>query len=208
METARFLLMVCCAEWLIIFRTWVAPRVLFGMAIALGVRMAGYMYLPHFAGAGILIYALMAAGVWHLRGMLFRRTGMSRRMYQTPDTGVPWLVIIAQQPKLALMLELGIVAAFIFFLHASPVVEPLTTKLRPEVQAWMYQNALTIANLYAMAGFAGLLLWDLVHFTQRMPARDEMRQGIKFNTVRPKSHRTPKLPSVKDMIDDLQRENP
>ncbi len=93
-------------------------------------------------------------------------------MYQTPDTGVPWLVIVAQKPKAALVLELLIVAAFIFFLHATPLNVPPTTKIRPEVQAWMYQNALTIANIYAALGLGGLLLWDLVHFSQKLPAKD------------------------------------
>jgi len=206
MELARFLLMVTCAEWLLIFRIWVAPGVLFGMFLAVAIRFAGYMYLPHFMGAGILIYVLAIAGIWHLKSLLFRRSSTARMMYETPTTGIPWLVIVARQPKLALALELCIVAGFIFFLHSTPLGIPVWSRATPQVQAWVYQNAQMIANLYAMAGFAGLMLWDLVHFSQRLPARSEMQQGLKYNVIRPNSHSTPRLPSVKDLVNQYQEE--
>jgi hypothetical protein len=206
MQQARFLLMLLCAEWLLLFRTWVAPSVLFPMVLAVAIRAGIYMNIPHFLGAGILIYALGAAMVWHLRSLFSRRSSRNREIYQTPDTGVPWLVIVAQKPKLALALELGIVAAFIFFLHETPLNVPPTTNIRPEVQAWMYQNALTIANMYAVLSFGGLFLWNLVHFTQKAPSRDEMRQGIKFNSVRQQSHSTPRLQSIKDMVNQYEDE--
>jgi hypothetical protein len=201
----QFLLMLLCGEWLILFRTWVAPVVLFQMVLATAIRGGIYFAIPHFMGAGIMIYVLAAALVWHLRSMIFRGGGRFRLVYDTPDTGVPWLVIVTKNPKLALALELSVVAAFIFFLHETPVNVPVSN-IRPEVQAWMYQNARMMANVYAAMGFGGLFLWNLVHFTQKAPSRDEMRQGLKFNSVRQQSHGTPRLQSIKDMVNEYQED--
>ena len=54
--------------------------------------------------------------LYHLRCTWNRRSARNREFYNMPDTGVPWLVLVAQTPKAAQFLESLIMMAFVVYM--------------------------------------------------------------------------------------------
>ena len=196
MRHLRFIIALFCAEWLLIFRAWLSPSILFLLLLTAGGRLLALSATPRWMGAYVVFYIAFIALLMHLRALLSGRGRRNRAIYETPETGVPWLVLVAQNPKAALVLEIGISLAVVWYYFPY-------TPLRLPPEPW--ENPEAIATLSAYLGVCGLTLWNAVH--NRVPKVDIIQHhGLSFKLVRQQSHRRPRLPSVKELADQFQRE--
>src|SRR5688572_21308415 len=109
MRLIRVIALLGCAEWLLIFRTWVSFRYLLLYAGFAALRLLYVPNLfPHWDNSYILLPISLLAILYHLRSAWRASTSHNQQTYGTSETGVPWLVIIAQNPKRAFALECAI----------------------------------------------------------------------------------------------------
>jgi hypothetical protein len=196
MRHLRFIIALFCAEWLLIFRAWLSPSILFLLLLTAGFRLFALSVTPRWMGAYVVFYIAFISLLMHLRALLSGRGRRNRAIYETPETGVPWLVLVARNPKAALVLEIGISLAVVWIYFPY-------TPLRIPPEPWANPDA--IATLSAFLGVCGLTLWNAVH--NRVPKVDIIQpHGLSFKLVRQQSHRRPRLPSVKELADQFQRE--
>jgi hypothetical protein len=190
----RFFIAIFCAEWLLIFRAWLSPSILFLLVITAGFRMYALSVTPRWMGAYVVFSIAAISLLMHLRGLL--RNRRNRDIYEIPDTGVPWLVLVAQHPKAAFALETVISLCIVWsYFPATPLRIPPGTWENPEL----------IAGVSALLGVAGLTLWNAVH--SRVPKVNVLqREGLTYNPVRQQSHRGPRLLSVQELAEQFQKE--
>jgi hypothetical protein len=128
--------------------------------------------------------------IMHLRGLL--RNKRNRDIHETPDTGVPWLVLIAQSPKAAIALEIVLcMCAVWFYFPATPLRVPPGRIEDPELFAF----GSAIASVFA------LTLWNAIH--NRVPKVEILQKGgMQYKPIRAKTHKV-RLPSVKEMMAEM-----
>ena len=139
MQLIGFLMLLGCAEWALIFRTWVSFRYLLLYA-GIGFLRLYYLftYFPHWDAHYFIFPACILAVVQHLRSLWRASTSHNQQTYNTPETGVPWLAIIAQNRKRAQFLEYVIMMAFVWYManYGRIVYGPKFLTLSPAWRAW------------------------------------------------------------------------
>lgn len=206
----RIIALLGCAEWLLIFRTWVSFRYLFlygGFAV---LRLLYFLnFFPHWDNNYILLPICLLAILYHLRGAWRASTSHNQQTYGTPETGVPWLVIIAQNPKRALALEFAIITIFIFFLfNYGNIVYPRGFAALPQaLQAWLSQlsNASLFAGINAISMLFAFSLWNLATSGKPLWRTKTDPSADSYRHVREQSHSPPRLPSVKELADEYKQ---
>jgi hypothetical protein len=147
------------------------------------------------------------AVLYHLRPARRGRTSHNQQTYDTPETGVPWLVIIAQNPRRALALEFAIITAFIFYMaNYGNIVYPRGfAALSPAWQAWLssLSHAKAFAAITAMWMLFAYSLWNLAVSGRPLWRPSTAPRSDTYPHVREENHSPPRLPSVKDLSDDL-----
>ena len=166
MQLIRFIALLGCAEWLLIFRTWVSFRYLLLYAGFAALRLLYFPNLfPHWDNNYILLPISCLAILYHLRTARKGHTSHNQQTYNTPETGVPLLVIVAQNPKRAFALECAIIAAFVFYMaNYGNIVYPREFGALPQAwQAWLLplSNATLIAGINAFWTLLAYSLWNL-----------------------------------------------
>ena len=166
MRFFRFLTLVMCAEWLLIFRIWVSFRFLL---LFVGVCYFRARILRLHPALGHVLYRFSCGRrgmLYHLRSMWRGRSARYRDFYTTPESGVPWLIMVAQTPKAAQLLEYVIMMAFLFYMMSyGHLVYPHEFRaLPPAWQAWLSDpaNAELFSAAYAISAMFGLSLWNLI----------------------------------------------
>jgi hypothetical protein len=204
----RIIALLGCAEWLLIFRTWVSFRYLFLYGGFAALRLFYFLnFFPHWNNNYILLPICLLAVLYHLRSAWRSRTSHNQQTYGTPETGVPWLVIIAQNPKRALALEFAIITIFIFFLfNYGNIVYPRGFGALPQaLQAWLSSpsNVKAFAGINAFWMLFAYSLWNLAVSRVPLWRPRTAPSSDAYQYVREANHNPPKLPSVKDLSDDL-----
>jgi hypothetical protein len=67
MTKFQFFIALLCAEWLVIFKAWLAPSVLFMLVMLAGLRLYAMSFIPHWMGAEAVIGVAGMALFIHLR---------------------------------------------------------------------------------------------------------------------------------------------
>ena len=67
MTRGKFIIALFCAEWLVIFKAWLAPSVLFMLVSLAGLRLYVLSFIPHWMGAEAVIGVAGMALFIHLR---------------------------------------------------------------------------------------------------------------------------------------------
>jgi hypothetical protein len=191
MTRFQFFIALFCAEWLVIFRTWLAPSVLLTLVVIAGCRLYAMSFIPHWMGAEAVIGVAGMAFFIHLRS--WGRHAHYRDMYKTPDTGVPWLLMATQTPKGAMALEVVIAMAVIWFYFPQ-------TPFRLPPGPW--ENPGIIGGMAAFVSVAGLTLWNAI-------LNRRLRQGSQqeYMPVQAQSRKGPRLPSVQELAEQFQKED-
>lgn len=193
----RIIALLGCAEWLLIFRTWISFRYLLLYAGVAALRLLYLMYFfPRWDSNYILILACFPAILYHLRSLWRAGTSQNQQTYGTPETGVPWLVIVTRNPQYAFGLECAIIAGFIFFMASyGRLILPRGWQSLSTATAVTWINAIWMLFAYSLWNLAisGKPLWP----TRAAPTTDP------YQYVREENHTPPPLPSVRDLSDDL-----
>ena len=127
----RALAALLAAEWILIFKTWLPPRTLFLLFCMAVLRFFLYTALPNFMGGSMVFFVAVPFLIWHLKAAFRGETKNNLDTFQTPDTGIPRLVVIARNLKLAEFLELGIVVAYLLlYVGKTPSILPALS-IRP-----------------------------------------------------------------------------
>jgi hypothetical protein len=201
----RCLVLLLCAEWLLLFRVWMSLKYLILFLVFTLIRARFLNVIPHWDNHVFLYLATFPALLYHFQRL--GRAARYREAYGTPETGVPWLATIGRTDKAACALELVIVLAFIMYMDAYGVmVYPHGfDTLDPDWQHWFSQpgHAEAFALFYASAGMialgiwrqldAGILLWK----SKTTPRTQFVRE------IRRRS--SPKLANVKELSEELQQ---
>ena len=211
MWALSILLLLGCGEWALIFRTWVSFRYLILYAGAAFLRL---FYLPHFFPHWDTYYFLLPvavlAAVYHLRSLWRANTSHNQQTYDTPETGVPWLVLIARNPKRAVCLEIAIIFLSIYYLIDSGnlIRPPGFGTLPPGLQEWLEtgSHAGIFAFLFALATPFAYMTWHqavsgVPFWPERKP---KVRPSSTNRHVRVQNHALPELPNVKELSDNLE----
>jgi hypothetical protein len=146
--------------------------------------------------------------LYHLRSAWHRRSARYRDFYNTPESGVPWLVMVAQTPKAAQLLEYVIMMAFLFYMKSyGHLVYPREFgALPPAWQAWLADpaNAELFSAAYAISAMFGLSFWNLI--ASGVPLwKPKTSNAEAYPYVREERHASPRLPSVKELADELKQ---
>ena len=162
----RFLAVLMCAEWLLIFRIWASFRFLL-LFVALSMLRARFLgFIPHWDNSYVIFPVATVAMLYHLRCTVNRSSARYRDFYNAPDTGVPWLVIVAQTPKAAQVLEYVIMMVFLFYMmqYGNLVFPREFGALPPAWEAWLSRpaNAELFSVAYAVSAMFGFSLWNLI----------------------------------------------
>lgn len=151
--------------------------------------------------------ASLSAILFHsyLRSVWRRRSAHYRDFYNTPDSGVPWLVIVAQTPKAAQALEYVIMMALLFYMKGyGQLIYPREFgALPPAWQVWLADpgQAELFAVAYAISAMFGLSLWNLI--ASGAPLwKPKTSKTEAYPYVREASHSSPRLPTVKELADE------
>jgi hypothetical protein len=193
----RIIALLGCAEWLLIFRTWVSFRYLLLYTGFAALRLLYFLkFLPHWDNNYLLIMFSFVAVIWHLRALWRASTSQNQQTYGTPETGVPWLVIVTRNPQYAFGLECAVIVGFIFFMAGyGRLIIPWGFQSISTAKAIAWLNALWMAFAYALWNLAisGKPLWP----TRAAPRSEP------YQHVREADHTPPPLPRVRDLSDDL-----
>jgi hypothetical protein len=196
MWPVRIVALLGCAEWLLIFRTWVSFRYL---ALYAGFAALRLLYvpkfLPHVDSYYLLLPISAIALLYHLRLLWRAQTSHNQQTYNTPEAGVPWLVIIARNPRAAYALECAVIVGFIAFMSFYGRLmlrgfQPATASIVAVILALWMPFSYALWNL----AVSGVPLW--------LP-RAARAAADTPNYVREENHTPPGLPSVRDLSDDL-----
>ena len=139
MQFFRFLAVLMCAEWLLIFHVWISFRYLLVFAIFCYFRGHILAFIPHW-DTYYFVFLFATLGVlYHLRAVWRGRSARYRDFYTTPDAGVPWLIMVAQTPKATQLLEYVIMMAFLIYMMSyGHLIYPREFRaLPPDWQAWL-----------------------------------------------------------------------
>jgi len=208
MQFFRFLAVLMCAEWLLIFHVWISFRYLLVFAVFGYFRGQILAFIPHW-DTYYFVFLLATLGVlYHLRSVWRGRSARYRDFYTTPDSGVPWLVMVAQTPKATQLLEYVIMMAFLIYMMSyGHLIYPREFRaLPPAWQAWLSApgNAELFSAAYAISAMFGLSLWNLI--ASGVPLwKSRAANAEDYPYVREASHSSPRLPSVKELADELQQ---
>ena len=203
----RCLALLLCAEWLLLFRARSSLRYLIVFLGAAVIRARLLNLIPHWDIHEFLYLATFPALLYHLR--MLGRAARYREAYGTPETGIPWLVIVARTEKAAYVLEIAIVVAFLMYMDAYGVmVYPSEFgTLDPAWQAWLREpgQAEMFAFAYGATGMFGLVFWKQLHSGLPLwkPRADTSADA--HHDVRDIKRPSPKLPSAKELADDLRQ---
>jgi hypothetical protein len=193
----RIIALLGCAEWLLIFRTWGSFRYLLLYAGFAALRLFYFLQiLPHWDNNYFLVGASIVAVVWHLRALWRANTSQNQQTYDTPETGVPWLVIVTHNRQYAFGLECAIIVVFIFYMaNYGRLILPPGVQSHTTAKAFAWISAIWMLFSYSLwnAIVSGKPLWP----TRATPPREP------YQHVREETHTPPPLPSVKDLSDDL-----
>ena len=208
MWPVRLIALLGCAEWLLIFRAWVSFRYLLLYAGFAALRLLYFMnFFPHWDNNYLLVACSFVAVIWHLRALWRANTSQNQQTYNTPETGVPWLVIVTRNPQYAYGLECAIIVGFIFLMfgYGNLMYPRGFLSLPPFLQALLASpsNAKVFAGLNALWMAFAYALWNLAISGKPLwPTRAAPRTEP-YQHVREQTHTPPPLPSVKDLSDDL-----
>jgi hypothetical protein len=151
----------------------------------------------------------LLAVMQHLRSIWRATTSHNQQTYKTPETGVPWLVIIAQNKQRALFLEYLIMTLFVWYManYGRIVYGPKFLTLSPDWRTWFINpsNAETFALLLGIATPFAYGLWNVaVSGVPFFRPREAATGGASpYRHVREESRRSPRLPSVKELSDNI-----
>ena len=210
MRALSILLLLGCGEWALIFRAWVSFRYLILYAGAAYLRLFYFLhYLPHWDTNYILFPVSVLALLYHIR-LLFRGgTSHNQQTYDTPETGVPWLVIVARSPKRALLLELSIIALAAWYMarYGNLVYPPGFRHLPEGLQAWLAAEHGALVFVFQWT-YGTILIYMLWHqAVSGVPFWPEGKPRIRMNSasryVRVQDRPLPQLPGAKELSDDL-----
>ena len=197
MWPVRIIALLGCAEWLLIFRTWVSFRYLLLYAGFAALRLLYLMkFLPHWDSNYILIMACFPALLWHLRSLWRASTSQNQQTYDTPETGVPWLVIVTRNRQFAFGLECAIITGFIVFM----------AELRPSHPTAGLAIAFSGQRRSPGSTLSGCSLPIRCGTSPSRASRygpPARRRPDPYQYVREQNHSPPPLPSVRDLSDDL-----
>jgi hypothetical protein len=205
MQFFRFLAVLMCAEWLLIFHVWISFRYLLVFAIFGYFRGHILAFIPHW-DTYYFVFLFATLGVlYHLRSVWRGRSARYRDFYTTPDAGVPWLVMVAQTPKATQLLEYVIMMAFLIYMMSyGHLIYPREFReLPPTWQGWLADpgNAELFSAAYAISAMFGLSLWNLI--ASGVPLwKSRTANAETYPYVREASHSSPRLPSVKELADE------
>jgi len=205
MRFFQFLSVAMCAEWLLIFRTWVSFRFLLLFVACCMVRARILAFIPHW-DAYYLLFPLATVGLlYHLRSMWSRRSARYREFYNTPGTGVPWLVIVAQTPKVTQLLEFIIMMAFLYYMriYGNLVYPPEFGALPPAWKTWLSRPAQAelFSAAYAISAMVGLAFWNVIASGAPM-WKPKASNTEAYPYVREARRSPPRLPTVKELADE------
>jgi hypothetical protein len=205
MRHFQFLTVVMCAEWLLIFRVWVSFRYLLLFVAVCFLRARFLAFIPHWDTYYFVFLCATLGMLYHLRSIWRGRSGRSRDFYNTPDSGVPWLVMVAQTPRAAQFLEYVIMMGLLFYMMSyGHLVYPREFgALPPAWQPWLSvpANAELFSAAYAISAMFGLSLWNLI--ASGVPLwKPRTTNAEAYPYVREASHSSPRLPSVKELADE------
>jgi hypothetical protein len=207
MQLIGILMLLGCAEWALIFRTWVSFRYLLLYAGIAGLRLYYlFTYFPHWDSHYFIFPVCLLAVLQHLRSLWRGSTSHNQQTYKTPETGVPWLAVIAQNRRRAELLEHLIMGAFIWYManYGRIVYAPGFLTLSPAWRAWFMSNAWTFAILCGLGMLFSYSLWNVaVSGVPFFRPRQADTGESPYRHVREESHRSPRLPSVKELSDDI-----
>jgi hypothetical protein len=209
MQLIGLVLLLGCAEWALIFRTWVSFRYLFLYAGVAALRLYYFFhFFPHWDANYVLLPVSLLAVLYHLRTAWRGGTSHNQQTYNTPETGVPWLAVIAQNRKRAQFLEYLIMTAFVWYLasYGRIVYPPGFLTLSPAWRTWFISpnHAWNFAILSALGALFSYSLWNLaVSGVPFLRPREPASSESPYRHVREESHRSPRLPSVKELSDDI-----
>jgi hypothetical protein len=105
------------AEWILIFKTWIAPGTLFLLFCMAVLRLMIYLALPNFMGGSVVFFVAGAFLIWHLKAAFRGETRHYLDLYHVPEKGIPRLVTVARHLKFAEFMELGIVVAILIITY-------------------------------------------------------------------------------------------
>jgi hypothetical protein len=204
----RFLALLLCAEWLLLFRGWSSLKYLIVFMAAAVLRARILNFIPHWDTHAFLYLATFPALLYHLP--MLGRTARYREAYGTPDTGIPWLVIVARTEKAAYVLEIVIITAFIAYMDAygAMIFPSEFGTLNPAWQDWLSEpgHAERFAFAYATTGMFGLVFWIQLHCGLPLGKPKTDAGAVAYQDVRDIRRRTPpKLANVKELSEELQQ---
>jgi hypothetical protein len=205
MQFFRFLAVLMCAEWLLIFHVWISFRYLLVFAIFAYFRGQLLAFIPHWDTYYFVFLFAVLGVLYHLRSVWRGRSARYRDFYTTPDAGVPWLIMVAQTPKATQLLEYVLMMAFLIYMMSyGHLIYPRDFRaLPPDWQAWLSApgNAELFSAAYAISAMFGLSLWNLA--ASGVPFRKSSTANAEtYPYVREASHSAPRLPTVKELADE------
>jgi hypothetical protein len=209
MQFIRFLSLLLCAEWLLIFRIWASFRwlVLFVAFTFIRARILGF--IPHWDSSYIIFPVAAVAMLYHLRCTWNRRSARNREIYNAPDTGVPWLLIFTPTRNAAQFLESVIMVGFVVYMvrYGNLVFPPEFGALPPAWQAWLTRpgHAGLFSMLYAISAMIGLAFWNVIASGAPLWKPRAAPSPDTYPHVREERRRPPRLPSVKELADEHQQ---
>jgi hypothetical protein len=196
MWPVRILALLGCAEWLLIFRTWVSFRYLVLYAGFAALRLLYFpKFLPHVDSYYMLLPVSIVAMLYHLRLLWRAQTAHNQQTYDTPETGVPWLVILTRNRQYAFGLECAVIVGFVFF---------MMNYGRPLYRGFQPTTAGIIALTYALWMPFSYALWNLTVSGVPLWRPRERPAEQSPNYVREENHTVPPLPTVKELSDNLE----
>ena len=205
MQFFRFLAVLMCAEWLLIFHVWISFRYLLVFAVFAYFRGQLLAFIPHWDTYYFVFLFAVLGVLYHLRAVWRGRSARYRDFYTTPDAGVPWLIMVAQTPKATQLLEYVIMMAFLIYMMSyGHLIYPREFRaLPPDWQAWLSApgNAELFSAAYVISTMVGLSLWNAI--ASGMPLRKpKTANADTYPYVREASHSSPRLPTVKELADE------
>jgi hypothetical protein len=152
--------------------------------------------LPHWDNNYFLVGASIVAVIWHLRALWRANTSQNQQTYDTPETGVPCLVIVTRNRQYAVGLECAIIVLFIFFMaNYGRLIVPYGFQSLTTARALTWISAIWMLFSYTLWDgiVSGKPLWP----TRASPPREP------YQHVREQEHAPTPLPSVKELSADL-----